>query len=42
MVKDEADIVRSVVTHALDECDFVIIADNGSTDGTREIPDSST
>jgi glycosyltransferase involved in cell wall biosynthesis len=37
MVKDEADIIAATVGHMLDEVDFVIVADNGSTDGTREI-----
>lgn len=37
MVKDEADIVASTVGHLLTQVDHVIVADNGSTDGTREI-----
>jgi glycosyltransferase involved in cell wall biosynthesis len=37
MVKDEADIVAGTILHMADEVDFLIVADNGSTDGTREI-----
>lgn len=37
MVKDEADIVTTTVGHMLTQVDRVIVADNGSTDGTREI-----
>lgn len=37
MVKDEADIIRESVTRMLGQVDTVIVADNGSTDGTREI-----
>jgi glycosyltransferase involved in cell wall biosynthesis len=37
MVKDEADIVGTTVAHMSDQVDWVIVADNGSTDGTREI-----
>lgn len=37
MVKDESDVVAGTVMHIADEVDFLIIADNGSIDGTREI-----
>jgi hypothetical protein len=37
MVKDEADVVASTLTHLADEVDHLLVADNGSTDGTREI-----
>lgn len=37
MVRDEADIIGPVVAHMLEQVDHVIVADNGSTDGTRNI-----
>lgn len=37
MVKDEADVIAGTVLHMADEVDHLIVADNGSTDGTREI-----
>ncbi len=37
MVKDEADFIERVVTHMHYHCDQLLIADNGSTDGTREL-----
>lgn len=36
-VKDEADIIETTVRHALAQMDRVLIADNGSTDGTLAI-----
>lgn len=39
MVKDEADIIEGSTRHMARELDHLIIADNGSTDGTREILD---
>jgi len=37
MVKDEQDIIRSTVSHLLEQVDLVLVADNGSTDSTGEI-----
>jgi glycosyltransferase involved in cell wall biosynthesis len=37
MVKDEADIILDCISNMLSQVDHVIVADNGSTDGTREI-----
>lgn len=39
MVKDEADIVEHTLRRMADEVDALIIVDNGSTDGTRDILD---
>ena len=39
MVKDEADIVAVTVGHMARQVDLVIVADNGSTDETRQILD---
>lgn len=39
MARDEEDVIRSTVAHMLDEVDAVIVADNLSTDRTREILD---
>lgn len=39
MVKDEADVIDGVIRHMADEVDHLLVADNGSTDGTREILD---
>lgn len=37
MVKDEADIIEGTLRHMASEVDRVIVADNGSRDGTRDI-----
>lgn len=38
-VKDEADVIRGVLEHMADEVDGLLVADNSSTDGTRDILD---
>lgn len=37
MCKDEADIIVPFVEHMLTQVDALIVADNGSTDGTRDL-----
>lgn len=37
MVKDEVDIIGPIVEHMQTQVDGVLVADNGSTDGTREL-----
>jgi len=37
MAKDELDVIEGTVRHMADEVDHLIVADNGSTDGTREV-----
>lgn len=37
MVRDEIDIIESTLRHITGEVDHIIVADNGSTDGTRDI-----
>lgn len=39
MVRDEADVIEATVTNMIHQVDHVIIADNRSTDGTRDILD---
>lgn len=39
MIKDESDVVEGMLRHLVDEVDHLLVADNGSTDGTREILD---
>lgn len=42
LVKDEADVIAGTLRHMADEVDWLMVADNGSTDGTREILDQLT
>lgn len=42
MVKDEVDIVARTVGHMASQVDHIIVADNMSTDGTREVLDAMT
>lgn len=37
MVKDEADVLPATLEAMAAEVDFLVVADNGSTDGTREL-----
>lgn len=37
MVRDEADVIEATLRHMLTQVDYIVIADNGSTDGTLEI-----
>lgn len=37
MVKDEVDIIGATLRHMIEQTDGVIIADNGSTDGTYDV-----
>jgi hypothetical protein len=39
MVRNEIDVIEGVVRHMAAEVDFLVVADNRSTDGTREILD---
>jgi hypothetical protein len=37
MCRDEADVAAGMLCHLADEVDHILVADNGSTDGTRDI-----
>ena len=37
MVRDEADVIEGTLRHMADEVDELIVADNGSVDGTTDI-----
>jgi len=37
MVKDEADVIETTISHMLGQVDRIVAIDNGSTDGTDEI-----
>jgi glycosyltransferase involved in cell wall biosynthesis len=37
MVRNEADVIAGTLRHMADEVDMIIVADNGSTDGTADI-----
>lgn len=37
LIRDEADIIEFTLRHLKEQVDFVIVADNGSTDGTKEV-----
>lgn len=37
MVKDEADVIAGTLRHLAGEVDELLVADNGSTDGTRDV-----
>lgn len=37
MVRDEADVLEGTLRHMADEVDWLLVADNGSVDATREI-----
>jgi len=39
MVRDEEDVIATTVRNMIDQCDAVVVADNRSTDRTREILD---
>lgn len=39
MVKDEADVLPYTLHHLLGQVDAIIVSDNGSTDGTRQLLD---
>lgn len=42
MVRDEADVIEGTIRHMAGEVDQMLVADNGSVDGTREILDRLT